>query len=110
MSSSAGILALRDAGDPRGGGVVRNRYPSLSASLIVPVELLDTLGQRFGTGSFTLAQWYAHARHPVEIARLQHRLQAAIRLGCIQREGRNYRLTASTWADVQRRRAEMLVT
>ncbi|PCE27089.1 hypothetical protein BWP39_09900 [Paraburkholderia acidicola] len=78
---------------------MRNRYPYVSADQNVPAVLLNSLAQRFGTGMFSPAEWFAGARHPAEFSRLQRQLQAAIRLGFIRREGRSYQLTAKTRVD-----------
>ncbi|WP_143751069.1 hypothetical protein [Burkholderia sp. HI2714] len=86
------------------------RLPRPPIPTVAPRALLDAIGQRFGVEPFTFAQCVGQTRNPIELARLQDHLQAALRDGQIVPAvaaggARGYRLAPDTWTAVQRRLA-----
>lgn len=65
-----------------------------------------SLDREFQDGRFTIGQCAAHLHHPAELNRMHARIQRAVRLGLIVRDGHGFRLAPHAWELVRRRLEE----
>ncbi|MCA8285277.1 hypothetical protein LGN21_37410 [Burkholderia cepacia] len=77
---------------------------------LVSHALIDVIGREFQDGRFTIEQCAAHLHHSAELNRMHARIQMAIRLGLIVRDGTDkghgFRLAPHAWEAVRRRLEE----
>lgn len=75
-----------------------------------PHALLDVIGREFQDGRFTIGQCAAHLPHPAGLNRMHARIQMAVRLGLIVRDGtrkgHGFRHAPHAWEPVRRRLEE----